>query len=86
VKLGPALLAAGLLARKHRLAKRVFDALDKHLDLVADIERAVLGPCSEFLQGHAALDLEADIDDGLVLFDGRDAALDDGTFQNVVGK
>src|SRR5690606_7864434 len=31
----------------------------------------------EFLEGHAALDLQADVDDGEVLLDGNDPALDD---------
>ena len=37
---GPALLAAGLLARQHRLAQRVLDALEVDLDGVADLELA----------------------------------------------
>src|SRR5690606_21159629 len=71
IKLGfeadPALFAAGLLARQHRLAKRVLDALDIDLDFVAGLE--FLGAGAEFLQRDATLDLEADVDDGHVFFD-----------------
>ena len=38
LELDPALLAAGLLARQHRLAERVLDALEIDLDGVADLE------------------------------------------------
>ena len=38
----------------------------------------------EFLEGDAALGLEADVDDGHVLFDGDDAALDDRAFEGLV--
>ena len=73
----PALLAARLLARQHGLAQRILDALDIDFDGVADLELAVLGLGAEFLHRHAALDLQADIDDGHVLFDGRDDAAND---------
>ena len=83
----PALFAAGLLARQHRFAQRVLDALDIDFDRVADLERGVLGLDAEFLQRHAAFDLEADVDDGHVFFDGRDDALDDLAFAGMaVGK
>jgi hypothetical protein len=70
LELDPAFLAARLLARHDGLAERVLDALDIDLDLVAGLQRAVLGLGAEFLQRDAALDLEAHIDDGHVLFDG----------------
>ena len=76
----PALFAAGLVARKHRFAKRVLDALDIDLDRIADLEGGVLALDAEFLQRHAAFDLQADVDDGHVFFDGRDDALDDLAF------
>ena len=83
----PALFAARLLARQHGLAKRVLDALDIDLDRIADLQLAVLGLGAEFLHRHAAFDLEADVDDGHILFDGRDDALDDLTFARMtVGK
>ena len=83
----PALFAAGLLARQHRFAKRVLDALDIDFDCVADLERAVLGLGAEFLQRDAAFDLQADVDDRHVFLDGRDDALDDLAFPGMsVGK
>ena len=39
----------------------------------------------EFLERDAALGLQADVDDGEVLLDGDDDALDDGAFRHVVG-
>src|SRR5690606_36617509 len=57
-ELDPALLAARLLAGKHRFAERVLDAVDVDLDLVASLQ--LLGARSELLQRDAALDLEAD--------------------------
>ena len=68
----PAFLAAGLLARQHGLAERVLDALQIDLDLVAGLQLPVLAADAEFLQRHAALDLQADVDDGEVLLDGDD--------------
>jgi hypothetical protein len=43
-ELDPALLAARLVAADDRLAKRVLDALDIDLDLVADLDRHVAAP------------------------------------------
>src|SRR5690606_29503756 len=77
-ELDPALLAARLFTRQHRLAKRVLDALDVNFDFVARLE--FFGLSAELLQRHATFDLQADVDDGHVLFDGRDETLDDRTF------
>ncbi len=79
----PALLAASLLARQNGFTQRVFDALDIDLDFVADLQRAVLGLGAEFLERHAALDLEADVDNGNVLLDRGDDALGDVAFGEV---
>ena len=83
LELAPAFLAARLVARQHGLAERIFDAVEKHLDLVADLEFAfAAGPC-EFAQRHAAFGLQADVDDGHVLLDRNNGALDDGAFLQV---
>ena len=82
-ELDPALFAAGLLARQHRLAERVLDAVDIDLDLVADLDRRLAGrrwPNS--LQRDAAFGLEADVDDREILLDRDDGALDDGAFRS----
>ena len=55
LELDPALLAARLVARQHRFAERVLDALDIDLDLVADLDRPVAAGAGEFLEGDAAL-------------------------------
>ena len=39
----------------------------------------------EFGKAHAALALQADVDDGLVVLDGGDGALDDAAFKAAIG-
>ena len=80
----PALFAASLLARQNSFAQRVFDALDIDFDFIADLQRAVLGLGAEFLQSDAAFDLQTDVDDRDVLFDGRDNALGDIAFGKIL--
>ncbi len=80
----PALFAASLLARQNSFAERVFDAFDEDFDFVADLQRAVTCLGAEFLERNAAFDLQTDVDDGDVLFDGRDDALGNITFSEVV--
>src|SRR5690606_11857812 len=83
----PAFLAPRLLARQHGLAQRVLDALDIDLDRVAGLQLAILALDAELLQRHATFDLEADVDDGHVLLDGRDGSPDDLAFAGMtVGK
>lgn len=79
----PAFFAASLFARENSFAKRVFDALNVDFDFVADLERAVLGLRAEFLQSDAAFDLQTDVDNGDVLFDGRDDALGNIAFGKI---
>ena len=85
LQLAPAFLAPRLVARQHRFAERVFHALQIDLDLVADLEFGLPAGPGEFAQGHAAFGLQADVDDGEILFDADDLALDDGTFLQVSG-
>ena len=84
LELDPALLAARLVARDDGLAERVLDAVEIDLDLVADGELAFAAGAGEFLEGDAAFRLGADVDDGHVLLDRDDAALDDGAFGDLV--
>ncbi|MCY1301490.1 hypothetical protein D9M70_511040 [compost metagenome] len=79
----PAFFAASLLARQNCFAERVFDALNVDFDFVADLERAVLGLRAEFLQSDAAFDLQTDVDNGDVLFDGRNDALGNIAFGEI---
>ncbi len=83
LELAPAFLAARLVARQHGFAERIFDAVEKHLDLVADLEIAFAAGSCEFAQRHAAFGLEADVDDGHVLLDRNNGALDDGAFLQI---
>src|SRR5262249_4285155 len=66
-ELPPALFAARLVARQHRLAKRILDAIKKHLDLIADLEVGFTAGSGEFAQRDATFGFQADIDDGHVL-------------------
>ena len=84
LELDPALLAARLVARDDGFAERVLDALEIDLDLVADARRRVAAVIGEFLEGDAPFGLEADVDDGHVLFDRDDLALDDRPFERLV--
>src|SRR6195952_2410148 len=83
LELAPAFLAARLVARQHGFAERILDAVEKHLDLVAYLEFAFLAGSGEFTQRHAAFGLEADVDDGHVLLDRNNDALDDGAFLQI---
>ena len=63
------------------------DAVEEHLDFVANLQLAVTTRAGKFAQGHAALGLQADVDDGHVLLDGNNLALDDGALlQAAAGK
>ncbi len=80
----PALLAARLVAREHRLAQRVLGALDVDLDGVADLELARPARHRELAQRHAALHLEAYVDHRQVLLDGGDRSLHDAALEHLV--
>src|SRR5882762_5831103 len=80
LELAPAFLAARLVARQHGFAERILDTVEKHLDLVADLEFAFLAGSCEFTQRHAAFGLQADVDDGHVLLNRNNDALDDRAF------
>ena len=83
LELAPALLAARLVARQHGLAERILDPLEIDLDGVADLDFALAAGPGEFAQRHAAFGLQADVDDGHVLLDRDDGALDDGAFLQI---
>ena len=83
LELAPALLAARLVARQHRFAERVLDALQIDLDLVADLELGLPAGPGEFAHRDAAFGLRADVDDGHVLLDADDVAFDDGAFLQI---
>jgi hypothetical protein len=83
LELAPALLAARLVARQHGFAERILDAIEEHLDLVADLEITFTAGSCELAQRHAAFGLQADVDDGHVLFNCNYLALDDGAFLQI---
>src|ERR1700761_9632537 len=83
LELAPAFLAARLVARQHGFAECVLDAIEEHFDLVADLEFVFAAGPGEFAQRHAAFGLQADVDDGHVLFNRNHLALDDGAFLKV---
>ncbi len=83
LELDPALLAARLVARDHRFAERVFDALEIDFDLVADLQNLVAAGAGKFLECDTAFGLQTDVDDSHVLFDRDDNALDDRAFERV---
>ena len=83
LELAPAFLATRLVARQHRLAERVLDALQIDLDGVADLDFVAPAGALEFLERNAAFGLQADVDDGQVLLDADDGPLDDGPFLQI---
>ena len=82
-ELVPGGFAAGAVARQHRFAVRILDAVDEHFDFVTDLQVGLLARRGEFAQRHAAFGLQADVDDGHVVFDAGDGALDDAAFKAV---
>ena len=82
-QLVPGGFAAGAVAAEHRFAVHVLDAVDIDLDFVADLQVGLLAGRGEFAQRHAAFGLQADVDDGQVVLDRGDGALDDAAFEAV---
>ena len=83
-ELDPALLAARLVTRDHRLTERVLDALQVDFDLVADAGQFVPTVIGKFLERDAPFGLETEVDHRDILFDGDDQALDDRSFESFV--
>ena len=80
----PAFLALGFFARQDSFAHRVFDTFEIDFDLIADLDGGGATRGREFFQGNAAFGLEADINDGKIVFNANNGAFDDGTFLHVV--
>ena len=85
LELVPRGFAAGAVARQHRFAVSVLDAVHVDLDFVADLDAVVVLTARKLAQRHAAFALEPYVDDGLVVLDGGDGALDHAAFKAVVG-
>ena len=86
LELVPCGFAAGAVARQHRFAVDVLDAVDIDLDFVADVELGLdAGDGRELAKRHAAFGLEADVDDDEVVLDRGDGALDDTALEAVGG-
>ena len=83
-QIGPGLFATGLLARQDDRAVAVFVPLDVQLDHVAGLDVRLGAGGAEFLQGNAALGLQADIDDGEFVGQANDPAGDDGAVETRV--
>ena len=81
----PRMLAAGLFARQDGFAERVLDALEVNFDLIARLQGAVDALGAELAQRHAAFGLQANVDDGEVLLDRNDTAVDDRAFGEGIG-
>src|SRR4029079_11830893 len=83
-KLVPGGLAARAVARQHRFALRVLDAVDINLDFVADLELGLLARCRKLAQRDSALALQADVDHGHVILDAAEDALQRVAFEGFV--
>ena len=71
------------LQRQKRVSFALSLLLAQREQPVADAQCGRLAGGGEFLEGDTAFGLEADIDDGHVLFDGRDEAPDDLAFSRM---
>ena len=85
LELGPGFLAPGLLARQNGFAVLVFHALEIDFDGVAHLELGLLAGGGEFLELDAALGLQSDVDEGEIILDGDDDALEHAAFESVAG-
>ena len=81
LQLLPGLLAARPLAAERGLAARGLEALDIDLDLVAHLHLGRLPRRGELLERHAALHLQSDIDQGGVVLDCENGALDHASLE-----
>src|SRR5882724_6343007 len=84
-ELGPGLLAARLLAAQNGFTVLVFHALEIDLDGIADLDIGLLARLAEFLQLHTAFGFEADVDEGEIILDRDDDALQHAAFEAVAG-
>ena len=84
LELVPGGLAAGAVAAQHGLALRILDAVDEDFDFVTDLQVGLLPRGGEFAQRDAAFALQPDVDDGEVVFDCGDGALDDAALEGLV--
>src|SRR3546814_2233596 len=80
----PGGFAAGAVARQHRFALVVLDAVDIDLDLVADLQIALLARRGEFAERDAAFRLQPDVDDGQVVLARGDGAFADLAFNTFI--
>src|SRR5690606_25017780 len=71
--------ALGLLARQHGLAEAVLEAVQRHLDGVADGDVDLAFVVTELFDRHDAFGLESGVDDDHVGADVDHGAADDGT-------
>src|SRR5580700_2297761 len=67
-----------------QLSSRLALPREIDFDFVAKPRRRVASMIGEFLERHAPFSLEADVDDGHVLFDRDDLALDDRSLERLV--
>src|SRR6185437_4295341 len=86
LELDPAFLAASLVTRQDGFAQRVLDALEIDLDLVAELHADRHAGHREFLEAHASLGLQTDVDDGEIVLDPDDGAGDDGALLGRLGQ
>jgi hypothetical protein len=80
-EVGPGFFAAGFFAREDDGAVAVLVALDIQLDDVAGLDLGLGAGGAEFLEGNAALGLQADIDDRVFVGEADNAAGDDGAVE-----
>src|ERR1043165_7822672 len=76
--------AAGAVARQHRLARGILDAVDIDFDLVTDRKLGLLARRCELAQRHPAFGLQAHVNHRHVVLDRGDCALDDLALERLI--
>src|SRR3954447_8048689 len=83
-ELVPRGFTACAVARQHRFAGRILDAVDVNLDLVADGDFRLLAGHRKLAQSNAAFRLQSDVDHRHVILDRGDGALHHLAFEGFV--
>ena len=84
-QLDPAFFATRFVARQHRFAHGVFNAVEEYFDFVTDIDISRLSGHGELAQRHAAFRFQSHIDNRQIIFNGRHTTTHHRSLKRVIG-
>src|SRR5205085_3201352 len=84
LELVPCSFAASAIARQHRFAGAVLDAIHIDFDLIADLELGLLTGSCELAERNAAFGFQTNVDHGHVVLDAGDGALHHLAFEGFI--